>query len=69
MQFPGVAILYFHKIPARHPFPALLSRDEGFSSPFLPAVHIDSRQLDTAHSATVWTLIPASLGYIVRQKI
>lgn len=43
---------------------------KGFLLPFLtPAVHIDSRQLDAAHSATVWTLIPASLGYIVRQKI
>ena len=45
-------------------------RMRGFSSPpffffLIPAVHVDSSQLDAVHR----TLIPASLGDIVRQKI
>lgn len=65
----GCNLSFWLKPPARHAFPAFLLWAEGFSPSSVPAVHIDSRQFDAVHSATVWTLISASLGYIVCQKI
>lgn len=59
VQFLGVAIIPTHKIPARHPFPALLSRDKGFSS-FLCRLYIliADRHCSQCHSLGTYSSIP-----------